>query len=98
MADEKKVLNNEELENVNGGTSRGYNVWSMTVCVQSGYLALRPQPVWDQYHELAQIPNGATVYTSGQITNGTGLNGTPCQYRWVQYNGIQGWANAAFLR
>ncbi len=96
MSDEKKVLNNEELENVNGG--KGYDAWSMKVSVQSGYLALRPQPCWDQYHELAQMPNGATVYTSGQITNGTGLNGTPCQYMWVQYNGIQGWANAAFLR
>ncbi len=96
MADEKKVLNSENLENVNGG--KGYDAWAMTVCVQSVYLALRPQPWWDQYHELAQMPNGATVYTSGQITNGTGLNGTPCQYMWVQYNGIQGWANAAFLR
>ncbi len=97
MADEKKVLNNEELGSVDGGTSKA-NGWYMTAAVQSGYLALRPQPTWDQYHELAQIPNGATVYTEGGITNGTGLNGTPCQYRWVCYNGQWGWANAGFLR
>ncbi len=99
MDEEKKTMTEEELESVNGGGAvPNYDMWSMTVCVQSNYLALRPQPYWDQYHELAQMPNGATVYTSGQITNGTGLNGTPCQYMWVQYNGIQGWANAAFLR
>ncbi len=97
MADEKKVMNNEELKGVDGGKAEG-NGWYMTVAVQSGYLALRPSPVWDQYHELAQMPNGATVFTYGEITNGTGLNGTPCQYRWVMYNGQGGWANAAFLR
>ncbi len=97
MADEKKVLNSENLESVNGGEGKGSG-WYMTAAVQSGYLALRPNPVWDQYHELAQIPNGATVYTEGGITNGTGLNGTPCKYRWICYNGRWGWANAAFLR
>ncbi len=95
MSEKKNIkLNEQELEKVSGG----YDTWAMTVCVQGGYLALCPQPCWDQYHELAQIPNGATVYTSGQITNGTGLNGHPCQYMWVQYNGIQGWADAAYLR
>ncbi len=96
MADEMKNMNNEELENVNGGTR--YGPRSMTVCVQSGYLALRPQPCWDPYHELAQMPNGATVCTSDQLTHGTGLNGAYCLYRFVQYNGIQGWAEAAYLR
>ncbi len=96
MADEKKNLNDEELESVNGGA--GCFIWAMTVSIQSGYLGLRPQPYWDQYHELAQMPNGAAVYTSGQITSGTGINGVQCQYIWVQYNGMQGWANAAYLR
>ncbi len=96
MADEKKVLNNEEVENINGGTGTTSG-WYMTVSVQSGYLALRPQPCWNQYHELAQIPSGALVYTENGITNGTSLNGTPCQYRWVCYNDQWGWANAAFL-
>ncbi len=97
MADEKKVINNDELEKVDGGSSKGRS-WEMRVHVDSGYLALRPQPRWDQYNELAQMPNGATVVTYGEITNGTGLNGTPCQYRYVYYYGQGGWANAAFLR
>ena len=94
MADENKRISTEALEEVNGG----YNVWDMQVCIDMGYLALRPEPQWDLYHELAQIPNGATVYTNGEITNGTGLNRCPCQYRKIQYNGIWGWANAAYLR
>jgi len=37
------------------------------------------------------------IYTYGATTNGTGLNGTPCTYRWVEYNGKCGWADASFL-
>ncbi len=97
MTDELKALNNEELENVSGGESRAEG-WYMSVCLQSGYLALRPDPAWDQYSELAQIPNGAEVFTNGEITNGTGLNGIPCQYRWIRYGQLWGWANADYLR
>ncbi len=96
MADEKKVLNSEELENANGGIGRGSG-WYMTVNVPKNYLALRPQPYWDQYHELAQLYPGYQVFTYGEITNGTGLNGAACTYRKVCYNGIWGWANAAYL-
>ena len=35
--------------------------------------------------------------TLDRTTNGTGLNGTPCTYRYVRYDGIWGWANASFL-
>ncbi len=97
MAVEKKVLHSEELNRMDGGLSRGEGCW-MTVTVPSSYLALRPQPVWNQYHELDQIPNGAQVFTNGQMTNGTTLNGAPCQYRWICYNGQWGWANANNLR
>ncbi len=98
MADEKKVLNNEELENANGGILSRGSGWYMTVGNCNGsYLALRPQPYWDQYHELAHLWPGNQVFTYGEITNGTGLNGVACQYRKVCYNGIWGWANAAFL-
>ncbi len=96
MADEKKVLIDEELEGINGGLSKASG-WYMTVNVPKNYLALRPQPYWDQYHELAQLYPGYQVFTYGEITNGTGLNGTPCTYRKVCYNGIWGWADAAYL-
>ena len=97
MSEEKKVSLNEELNEVNGGAGAGSG-FTMTVGNCNGsYLALRPQPYWDQYHELAQLYPGNTVFTYGATTNGTGLNGTPCTYRWVQFQGIWGWANASFL-
>ena len=41
-------LNDDQLDKVQGGS--GGNGYYMTVgnC-NGGYLALRPQPVWDQY-------------------------------------------------
>jgi hypothetical protein len=38
------------------------------------------------------------VFTYGETTNGTGLNGVPCTYRYVNWNGTWGYANASFLR
>jgi hypothetical protein len=64
---------------------------------KGSYLALRPQPVWDQYHELARLWPGDQVFTYGQKANGIGLNGVPCSYTYVNFNGIWGWANASFL-
>jgi hypothetical protein len=37
------------------------------------------------------------VFTYGETTNGTGLNGVPCTYRYVNWNGTWGYANASFL-
>ena len=97
MSEEKKVINDgQELGNVNGGY--GSNGYYMTVGNCNGsYLALRPQPVWDQYHELGRMWPGNTVFTYGQTTRGTGLNGTPCSYTYVCFNGTWGWANSAFM-
>ncbi len=97
MSEEKKVINNEALDNVNGGA--GYqNGFIMHVGNCNGsYLALRPQPCWDQYNELAQMWPGYEVFTYGATTNGTGLNGVPCTYTYVQYKGTWGWANSSFL-
>ncbi len=98
--EEKKnpnAMSEEELEEVSGGVGRGAG-YEMTVgnC-NGGYLALRPVPVWDQYHEVAHLYPGYQVFTYGATTNGTGLNGVPCTYRYVCYNGNWGWANANFL-
>jgi hypothetical protein len=53
--------------------------------------------MWDQYNEIARLYPGYQVFTYGAMQNGTGLNGTPCTYRYVNFNGIWGWANASFL-
>ena len=77
MADEKKIIvDGQELDDVDGG--RGASGYYMTVgSCNGGYLALRPQPVWDQYHEIAQLWPGYQVFTYGATTRGTGLSGVP---------------------
>ncbi len=90
------LLNDEEVESVSGGYG-GVGYYLTVGDCEGGYLALRPQPVWDQYHEIARLYPSYEVFTYGTIIDGTGVNGTPCKYRYVQYNGIWGYANAAFL-
>ena len=90
------LLTDEEVETVSGGAGgRGFYM-SVGNC-NGSYLALRPQPVWDQYHEIARLYPGYEVFTYGATTRGTGLNGVPCSYTYVSFNGIWGWANSAFL-
>ncbi len=96
MADEKKILNDQELDGINAGYGGGGFFMTVGNC-NGSYLALRPQPYWDQYHELARLYPGYQVFTYGATTNGTGLNGISCVYRYVCYNGIWGYANASFL-
>ena len=96
MAD-KNIIDGQELESVSGGQGgAGYNL--IVGDCNGNYLALRPQPVWDQYHELARLYPGYQVMTYGQTTRGTGLQGVPCTYTYVYWNGMWGWANSAFLR
>ena len=96
MAD-KIIIDGQELEDVNGGYGGAGFYMTVGDC-GGGYLALRPQPVWDQYHEIAKLYPGYEVFTYGSTTRGTGLNGVPCSYTYVMFNGNWGWANSAFLR
>ena len=93
----KAPLPEETLEQVNAGYGSGSGFYMTVGNCNGGYLALRPQPVWDQYHELAQLYPGYQVFTYGATANGTGLHGVPCTYRYVCYDGVWGFANAAFL-
>ena len=97
MSEEKIILKNEELESANGGYGQGSGFTMRVGNCNGSYLALRPQPYWDQYNEIAQLWPGYEVFTYGATSNGTGLNGTPCTYRYVQFAGQWGWANASFL-
>ncbi len=94
-----KVLNNEDLDNVNGGGGGLFGSgWYMTVSgCDGGYLALRPHPRWEPYNEIAQLWPGDKVYTYGDITNGIGVNDTACRYRKVCFNSIWGWADANYM-
>ncbi len=89
-------LSDAELDEASAGYGGGGYYMTVGNC-NGGYLALRPQPVWDQYHELAQLWPGYQVFTYGETTGGTGLNGVPCTYKYVNFNGIWGWAKSSFL-
>ncbi len=91
------ALSEDELEKASGGAGRGTGYYLTVGNCNGSYLALRPDRCWDQYHELAQLWPGYQVFTYGETSNGTGLNGTPCVYRYVCFNGTWGWANSAFL-
>ncbi|MCR5627291.1 MAG: hypothetical protein K6F99_08225 [Lachnospiraceae bacterium] len=92
MDKENKKLNADDLEGVSGGSG-----WYMTVNIPNKYLTLRPQPYYDQYHELAQLYPGYQLFTYGEITNGTDAQGNKCVYRKVCYNGIWGWVDARYI-
>ena len=91
------ALSEDELEKASGGVGGGTGFYLTVGNCNGSYLALRPERCWDQYHELAKLWPGYEVFTYGDKKNGTGLNGTPCVYRYVCFNGTWGWANSAFL-
>ena len=97
MSEEKKVINNEELDSVNGGYGSGSGFYMTVGNCNGGYLPLRARPFWEENHILAQLLPGYQVFTYGSTTNGTGLNNTPCTYTYVYYDGLWGWADSAFL-
>ena len=98
MSEEKKVIiDGMELEDVSGGSGGGAGYYMTVGDCGGGYLALRPQPVWDNAHELARLYPGYQVFTYGATTNGTTLYGAPCTYTYVCFNGTWGWVNSNFI-
>lgn len=99
MTNDKNWIDENVLEEVNGGAGGG--PWTMTVtdCGGGGsYLALRPEPKWDNARELMKLYPGYQVLTYGTTTRGTGLYGTPCTYTYVCFNNTWGWVNSNFIR
>lgn len=90
------VLNDDELKMASGGANGSGHYLTVGNCGGS-YLALRPEPVWDQYHEIGHLFPGYEVFTYGRTTRGTGLNGISCKYTYVSFKGVWGWAESAFL-
>ncbi len=90
-------LPDEALDKVAGGEYGDGGYYLTVGNCGGGYLALRPKPIWDRYYELAQLYPGHQVFTYGQTANGAGLNGSPCTYCFVCWNGQWGWADLAYL-
>ncbi len=93
----KKPMNGEELDKVSGGNGSSSGFFKTVGNCNGAYLPLQPQPAWDRDRELAQLYPGYLVFTYGETTNGTGMNGAPCCYTYVRWIDKWGWANSTFL-
>ena len=93
----KAPLPEETLEQVSAGYGSGSGFYMTVGSCDGGYLALRPEPVWDQYYELGRLYPGYQVFTYGATANGTGLHGVPCSYTFVCWEGVWGWANSKYM-
>ena len=89
MTDMNKI-NETNLEDVAGGNGApGQCLHLAQPCVQSGYLALRTQPCYNDANEIAQIYPGNRFYVD--------LNQCSCGYYMANYNGCCGWVNASYV-
>ena len=99
MTDMKK-LNEQELENIAGGSSWS-DGWRTVRGIQSGYLAIRTAPAAKYENEINHIGllNGDKVQITGSFVQGTGFGGGTATYVWVYAPkfGISGYVNAAFI-
>ena len=101
MADFEKI-NEQELDNVAGGSGGGEAVWKTVANLSSGYLAIRTAPEAKYENEVNHIglQNGDKVQITGAYVQGTGFGGGKATYVWVYAPkfGVSGYVNAAFLK
>lgn len=101
MAEEFKKLSPEEMEGITGGVDGKVGLdmngpWKKVANLQTGWLALRSEPVYDYKNEIGQLYNGDEVQIIG---NGSGLSSDGRSYVWVYAKKLNksGWVNDAFL-
>ncbi len=95
MADEKKVLDEKNLEKVSGGNSGRW----VTVTHDNGtFVALRNAPSGDDSTIVYKLHAGDMLYTEGNTTTGTAVGGGYCTYLCAEYNGFWGWIHSGFVR
>lgn len=83
-------LNPEELEKAAGGIVLSETVFWETVManVETGYLALRRVPAYDDNNIIARIECGQTFLINPKKTNG--------EYVWACVNDQEGWVNRKY--
>ena len=87
-------INESNLENVTGGNIwDGRNTNVAVPCVQSGYLALRNAPYYNDANEIAQIWPGNRFYVD--LNDRQYGDATYCM---ANYNGIRGLVNMNFIQ
>ena len=101
MAEEFKKVSLEELNEIAGGVDGKVGLdmsgpWMKVKNLQTGWLALRSEPVYDYKNEIGQLFNGDDVQIIG---NGTGLCEDGRSYVWVYSPKLNksGWVNDQFI-
>ena len=98
---ELNKINEQELENVAGGTAEN-GTWKTVCNLQSGYLAIRTAPAAQYENEINHIglKNGDQVQITGAYVQGTGFGGGAATYVWVFAPKFvcSGYVNAIYLQ
>jgi hypothetical protein len=94
--EEKNMTGTAENNSAESGSLSGYQM--IVGDCGGSYLPLRSEAAYNSYNEIAKLYPGYTVSTKGTITPGSGINGMACYYRYVCFNSMWGWADAAFLK
>ncbi|MBR5340641.1 MAG: hypothetical protein IK151_01800 [Erysipelotrichaceae bacterium] len=97
MLENKKVnkLNEDELEEVSGGFSRG----PQYLMTKRGYgeIALLSKNEWSLNNIIRLIPGGKQVFTSGIDAPGKDINGNTITFLNCSYDGEWGFINSNML-
>ena len=101
MSDEFIKITEDELKNITGGVhgKRGLyeGPWKTVSGLETGYLALRSEPAYDDSNIIGRLYNGNNVQVIGNDAY-TGNSYDP-YYTWVYAPVLNksGWVNSRFL-
>ncbi len=96
MAEDKKALNEMDLEKANGGAGLSGHTVRVVNCAGT-YVALRSSAAYNPGNEIAKLFEGYTLYTEDDVVAGSGINNAPCYYLKASYNGQWGYINTQFV-
>ncbi len=83
-------MNMDDLGNVAGGHGMGFDPWrDVRASVNTGYLALRNYPSYDERNEIAAINNGSIFRVDTSRRRG--------DYIWAHFNSLEGWVNENYV-
>ena len=83
-------MDDQQLEDINGGTGTVVKLrWKKVRCkVQTGYLALRTLPEYNDNNIIAKIDNGTVFEATEDKKSGV--------YIWAKFSGVTGWVNKQY--
>lgn len=95
MTEEKKELNEQELEKANGGYGGG---WWVSITHDNGtFVALRSAPSGSDSTIVYELKAGTSLFTYGETSPGSAVGGGTCTYLKAEFNGYWGWIHSGFV-